>query len=95
VWSERRQRHHLLAAERIASTSEASETGFLQCLDRNEGVSTPEDDERFAGGNTIDDELENGTLILRRGQPGEQQERDQTQTRKTQSAQRGHAPFGV
>lgn len=95
MWSERRQRHHLLAAERIASASKASETRFLQRFDRNERVSTPEDDERFAGGNTIDDELENRTLILRGGQRGEQQERDQAEAREAQCAQRGHAPFGV
>ena len=64
------------------------------------------DDERLAGGNPVDDQLEDGALILRDGQPGEQQECEQAEGRESGARvrwresplpvdQRGHAPFGV
>ena len=80
---------------RVALPGETAQACLLQRLDRHERIVPAQDDERLTGGNAIDDQLEDRALILRGGQPWEQQEREQAERRESPRAQRGHAPFGV
>ena len=74
---------------------ETAKARLLQRLDRDEGVVPAQDDERFAGGNPIDDQLEDGALILRDGHSGNSRNASRQRARESRRAQRGHTPFGV
>ena len=73
---ERRQRHELLAADRIASSGKATEAACCSASTGTSASSPRRTTSDSPDGHAIDDQLEHRALILRDGQPGKQQERD-------------------